>query len=216
MLVSRGLFLAGLTALSAASAFADPANHLVINFGDISVPFTHSFGDTFSGSQGAGFVSEDGHAVVTTNLNGKNYFYDDFVFSLPASPQADFNAAAVSLNLGNFLSLLDFSARLYKLDNGLASLTTGTPSSGTPIRPWTSTALVQPGMTGTLVLIDNVTLQAGASYALEVRGTIAGTNGGSYGGNLNIVPTPVPEPTSLALMLASIGVMVMVSNRRRF
>jgi len=73
--------------------------------------------------------------------------------------------------------------------------------------------LVAPGLTGTTVLFQNVDLQAGASYALEFRGTIAGSSGGSYGGNLNI--TPVPEPSGLALLAASLGVMGIVTRRRR-
>ncbi|MGQ0598111.1 FxDxF family PEP-CTERM protein [Aquabacterium sp.] len=205
--------LTALGLLSTSSAWADPANHVVANYGDVTLPFTRSIGNTFSGSQATGFVSQDGQPVVYASVGGLSYFYDDYVFNLPVSPQASFNAAAVSIDLGSFLSLQNFSARLYKLDAGLASLTTGLPSSGKPIQAWTSTALLAPGLTGTTVLFQNVDLQAGASYALELRGTINGSFGGSYGGNLNI--TPVPEPSGIALLAASLGVMTLVKRRRR-
>ncbi len=141
-----------------------------------------------------------------------NYFYDDFVFNLPLAPQAKFDAAAVTIDMGSFLGLQNFSARLYKLDAGLNSLTTGLPSSGTPVQSWTSSALLAPGVAGTTVLFLNVALQAGASYALEFRGTITGNYGGSYGGSLNI--TPVPEPSTYAIVLTALGVMGLVSRRR--
>jgi hypothetical protein len=205
--------VAALMLMLSTSAMASPANHLLADYGNITLPFTHSIGNTFSGSQATGFTSQDGTPVVTAAINSLNYFYDDFIFTLPQSSQASFDAAAVTIDMGSFLGLQNFSARLYKLTSGQESLTTGLPSSGTPIQAWTSTALLAPGLTSTTVLFQNVSLQAGASYALEVRGTINGAFGGSYGGNLNI--TPVPEPGSLALLGASLGVMALVSRRRK-
>lgn len=198
--------------VAAAPVLAAPANHVVANYGDITLPFTHSIGNTFTGSVATGFVSQDGTPVVTATIGGLNYFYDDFVFNLPLAPQAKFDAAAVTIDMGSFLGLQNFSARLYKLDAGLNSLTTGLPSSGTPVQSWTSSALLAPGVAGTTVLFLNVALQAGASYALEFRGTITGNYGGSYGGSLNI--TPVPEPSTYAIVLTALGVMGLVSRRR--
>lgn len=210
----RSVAIAAWGLVSAMSvAWADPANHVVAHIGDVQLPFTRSIGNTFSVSPSGGFVSQDGSPVVLATVGSKSYFYDDYVFKLPLSPQASFNAAAVSIDLGSFLSLQNFSARLYKLDAGLASLTTGLPSSGTPVQSWTSTALLTPGLTGTTVLFQNVELLAGASYALEFRGTIAGAFGGSYGGNFNI--TPVPEPSSAAIVLAALSVLGLLRHRRR-
>ena len=212
MFQPRVIAVLSLALCSVMSAHASAANHLVADYGNIAVPFTHSIGDTFAGSQASGFVSQDGSPVVTATIGGLNYFYDDFTFSLPSSPQANFDAAAVTIDVGSFLGLQNFSARLYKLTNGMASLTTGVPSSGVN-QGWTVTSLLAPGVSSTTVLFQGVTLQSGASYALEVRGTVNGVAGGSYGGNLNI--TPVPEPGSLALLGASLGVIALVSRRRK-
>lgn len=211
----RSSVAVALTLFASGSALASAANHVVANYGNILVPFTHNVGNTFSGSQSTGFVNGDGTPVVYHNVGGLNYFYDDYVFTLPLSPQVDFNAAAVSIDLGSFLSLQNFSARLYKLDSGVSSLTTGLPSSGTPVQSWTSSSLLAPGVTGTTVLINNVALTAGATYALEFRGTINGSFGGSYGGNLNITPVslPVPEPTTLALLFTSLGLIGVAGQR---
>ena len=213
MVQIRAIAVVSLACLASTLAQASPANHVVADYGSVAVPFTHSVGNTFSGSAASGFVSQDGTPVVTANIGSLNYFYDDYVFTLPTEPLASFNAAAVTLDLANFLSLQNFSARLYKLDSGVSSLTTGLPSSGTPIKPWTSSSLLGSGFSGTAVLFDNIALQAGATYTLEFRGTIAGAYGGSYGGNLNI--TPIPEPTSAALVLASIGVLGLLVRRRQ-
>lgn len=201
-----------LAIMGAMSAHASAANHLAADFGNIAVPYTHSIGDTFSSAQGGGFVSQDGASVVTASIGGLNYFYDDFVFTLPTAPLANFDSAAVTIDMGSFVGLQNFSARLYKLDNGMASLTTGAPSNP-PVQAWTSTSLLAPGVTSTTLLFQNVSLQSGASYALEFRGTINGAFGGSYGGQLNI--TPVPEPASASLLLASLGVMAVAGLRRR-
>jgi hypothetical protein len=200
------LVLAGLVA--ATSADASAANHLVADYGSVGVPFTHSVGNTFSGSAGTGFTSQDGTALVTASIGGLNYFYDDFIFTLPSSPQANFDAAAVTIDMGSFLGLQNFSARLYRLDAGVSSLTTSLPSSGTPVQAWTSTTLLAPGVNSTTLLFQNVSLQSGASYALEFRGTINGSFGGSYGGHLNIIP--VPEPDSAMLLMASLGLFSLV------
>ena len=179
MVSLRVTALAGVALMGCASAIAAPANHVVANYGNVTVPFTHSVGNSFSGSASAGFVSQDGATVTTTQIDGANYFF--FRFTLPQAPQTNFNAAAVTLDLGSFLSLQNFAARLYKLNAGLSSLTTGQPDAGALITPWTSTALAAPSFNGTAVLFDDVPLEAGASYVLEFRGTIAGAFGGSYG-----------------------------------
>lgn len=233
MVQLRSAIAFGFIMLGAASAHADAANHVVADYGSVSLPFTQSIGNTFwsvqAGVPSAGYTSGSSPvggtpvtmtAITTQDANGisstQSYFYDDYLFSLPTSPLATFSAAAITIDLSNVLSLQNFSARLYRIDNGLDSLTTGVPASGAVPQRWTSTSLVGQGISGEVTLINNVNLLAGARYALEIRGTVAGLAGGSYGGNINITPVQpsVPEPSSMALLLASLGVLAWVSRRR--
>jgi len=54
------------------------------------------------------------------------------------------------------------------------------------------------------------------TYQLVVSGTLtSGYKGGSWGGNLNTVSQPVPEPETYALMLAGLGAVAFVARRRK-
>lgn len=53
-------------------------------------------------------------------------------------------------------------------------------------------------------------------YAFEVAGTPTGRLGGTYLGKLiTFVPTPVPEPSTYALLLAGLGVVGYLGRRRK-
>ena len=56
-------------------------------------------------------------------------------------------------------------------------------------------------------------LSAG-NYYLQVSGKVASV-GGSYGGNLSLITTPVPEPGSYAMFLAGLGLMGVIARRRK-
>jgi hypothetical protein len=59
-------------------------------------------------------------------------------------------------------------------------------------------------------------LPTAGSYAFLVLGTADGTLGGAYRGGVGaVVPSPIPEPSSLALLLAGLGVLGFVARRRR-
>jgi hypothetical protein len=53
------------------------------------------------------------------------------------------------------------------------------------------------------------------SYYLEVAGTVTGTKGGSYGGNLDLVVTAVPEPETYAMLFAGLGLMGFMVRRKK-
>jgi hypothetical protein len=63
----------------------------------------------------------------------------------------------------------------------------------------------------TQVLSGSTTLPAG-TFQLKISG-VADAGGASYGGN--IVATPVPEPETLAMMLAGLGAVAFLAGRRR-
>jgi hypothetical protein len=57
------------------------------------------------------------------------------------------------------------------------------------------------------------TLSAG-NYTLQVRGYAADTTAGSYSGNIGIAAA-VPEPETIAMLLAGLGLIGVVSRRRK-
>lgn len=63
----------------------------------------------------------------------------------------------------------------------------------------------------TQVLSGSTALPAG-TFQLKISG-VADVGGASYGGN--IVATPVPEPETLAMMLAGLGALAFVAGRRK-
>jgi hypothetical protein len=56
-----------------------------------------------------------------------------------------------------------------------------------------------------------MTMLNAGTYVLEVRGNVVGSAGGSYSGNLNLVPTPLPA--ALPLLLSGIGLLGGVIRR---
>ncbi|MFZ3289766.1 MAG: FxDxF family PEP-CTERM protein [Telluria sp.] len=48
---------------------------------------------------------------------------------------------------------------------------------------------------------------------MQVSGTLVSTGSGSFGANLNLAP--VPEPETYGMMLAGLGILGMLSRRRK-
>lgn len=142
------------------------ANAAVVDYGSLAVPSSLNYGQTYSGPL--------------------TQFYDDYLFTIPASTV---NTIAVSLNLQNLLGIDQLQGRLY---SGTASdITSGRVSSGL-LQAWsTAIPISVAGTTGTAAIIDPISLGAG-SYILEVRGNVTGLAGGSYSGVLNVAPVPIP------------------------
>lgn len=58
----------------------------------------------------------------------------------------------------------------------------------------------------------------GASHAFSINGFVNGNWGGAYAAELSVTPaavSPIPEPSTYALMLAGLGVVGFVASRRR-
>jgi hypothetical protein len=64
------------------------------------------------------------------------------------------------------------------------------------------------------VEIGDTLLKTG-SYTLRVLGKVDGTSGGSWGGDVNLVAVPVPEPETYALLAGGLGALGFLARRRR-
>ena len=170
----------GLTSISASAALT--------NYGNVTLPFTHSYGNS---------------------LSAAGSFVDDYQFTF--SPAGTFNTISATFDLANILQITGLQARLYQ---GAGPFTSGS----TPlIQAWSTPISAAPGTTGELVVINPILLGAD-TYTLEIRGNVQGLAGGSYGGALNVAigdVTAVPEPESYALMLAGLAMIGGMVVRRR-
>lgn len=64
--------------------------------------------------------------------------------------------------------------------------------------------------------VSTLTNLAAGTYFLTASGKLAGTDGGDFNVSFNISPvTPVPEADSYALMLAGLGLMGIVTRRKK-
>jgi hypothetical protein len=122
-------------------------------------------------------------------------FVDDFLFSIQDTQQLSFYATVnPGLMMGFVIpSALFDSITVYDFQGGVY-----VPA----FRLDTQIGFYESGLT----------LHSGA-YAIEVTGSIL-TDGGGYKGIMTTVPV-VPEPSSLALMLAGVGAMALLARRRK-
>lgn len=138
-------------------------------------------------------------------LNGTT-FYDAYYFTIP---NGSANSITSTISLGTDLGLNNLSARLY---SGNSNPNDSIPVPG-QIVGWGTTATLIPGfVTSETVVLNPVVLLAG-TYTLQIKGTVIGTGGGSYAGVLNL--SPIPEVETYAMFLSGLGLMGMISRRRK-
>ena len=145
---------------------------------------------------------------ATTPIGSTGFgFYDDFVFTISG---ASADAITSTINFANVLGINNLQTRLYDF-TGNASLPVLVGAPAGLIDAWSNTFSVAPGTSETLDVLPIKTLSAG-TYVLEVRGNVVGSAGGSYAGNLNLVPTPLPA--ALPLLLSGFGLLGGAVRRR--
>ncbi|MDB5774681.1 MAG: glycosyl transferase family 1 [Herbaspirillum sp.] len=120
-------------------------------------------------------------------------FDEDFTFAI-TQPSA-LSASVISIALGSVAGM-DITG--FTLTNSTTStVLNGTAVSAAPLSSWTLTA-------------SNLGI---GNYTLAVLGTVTGTNGGSFGGNINV--SPVPEASTTAMMLGGLALVGFAATRRR-
>jgi PEP-CTERM motif len=63
-----------------------------------------------------------------------------------------------------------------------------------------------------MTTVLNPTTLAAGTYVLEIRGDVTGSSGGTYSGELNL--NPVPLPAALPLLLSGLGLLGFARKRR--
>jgi hypothetical protein len=167
------------------------------NFGNdyvLSVPGQYSFIDSFSSPQSSVLT------VAAPSTVGSYAFQDTYKFSVSQAASGD--VLTVSLNLGTVASTFDISNlqfRLYEVTSNVVQPGLGIPPGSTVKKGWMGTSGPS---TGTAIQANFSGLQAG-TYFLDVAGTADGSGGGSYVGQLNLAP--VPLPAAFPLLLSGLG-----------
>lgn len=159
----------------------------------LATPGSYTYADSFSGSVGG--------TPVTGTTNG---FFDDYVFTVSGTTA---DSVTSTINLGNFLTISGLQVSLFSLvpgQNTIPLFGSTLPPGSTRLDAW-STPITAGGSTLGSISVLPPTLLAAGTYALEIRGTASGTVGGSYTGQLDLAPTPVPLPAALPLLLAGLG-----------
>jgi hypothetical protein len=172
----------------------------------------------------ASFNSGSSFQTTGTALSGDATlsFIDAYAFTLAS---AGGTITANSINFSTLLGISNLTARLYQAEVGDVIPLNGQPASfGNANSYYTATITSTPvpgGYTTVLTAaLDPVVLNAG-TYVLEVRGLVSGQFGGSYAGNLSLLPqdilptSPVPLPAGLPLLGSALAGLAALRRRPR-
>jgi hypothetical protein len=172
----------------------------------------YTFTDSYSGSTAV----NSGLTIAPPGGSAQSIgFVDSYVIAVPS---ASSNAFAFSLSLSSTSGLSNLSLRLYQYASGTyPSLTavnpnivygTVSPANGL-IDAWSVNSVQGSADTTSLPIID---LQTG-EYVLQIAGISNGTTGGTYNGQLEV--QPVPLPAALPLLLSGLGGLGLLGRRRK-
>lgn len=147
-----------------------------------------------------GFSAYFGHAFVLEEDYAK-FFTNDYTFNITPSgiSAGSLTATFVADKKDVYISAFNIYTEGGKLVS--TGINTGSKSDQTKaIDTWImpETALAGPG-----------------AYYLEVTGQVLGRMGGSYGGEMSVTASPVPEPGALALMGSGLGLIGFMTRRRK-
>lgn len=176
----------------------------------LALPASFDYGNSF---QSAG-TALAGNAGVS--------FIDAYAFTVAS---AGGTITANSINFGTLLGISNLSARLYEANVGDVIPLTGLPPTYGNANSYylaTITTTPVPGGYTTVVTaaLDPLLLNTG-TYVLEVSGLVTGEFGGSYAGNLSLLPqdilptSPIPLPAGLPLLGSALAGLAALRRRPR-
>jgi hypothetical protein len=193
----------------------------LIQAGNASAAMSLSYEETSSGvitGNGAGtdftkLPASDGYtntlAAMTGSVPGAPgfNFYDDYVFTVA---NATVDSVTSEINLGT-LSIDNLEERVYSTaGNPTLPAVTGTPAGFQT--NWTSPLNFTAGNESGMFTVMSPTMLAAGTYVLEIRGDVSGSGGGTYSGELNL--DPVPLPAALPLLFSGLGLLGGILRKR--
>jgi hypothetical protein len=181
--------VAGSSMVTSVTAQAADVVTYVNNLGLVTLPYTTGFG-----------------RPETPLSPASDYFVNDYGFSIGTS--GSFSSAVVTIDLLNILQISNLSISLIQGTQWTGSVPSTLSGVDTASRISNTLAFDNAGA----ISITPFTLNPG-NYFLQVRGQATGTNGGSYGGVINIAA--VPEPEGVLLALAGAGFLAFSLRRAR-
>jgi hypothetical protein len=169
---------------------SSPSNPTVSNDYALAVAGQYTFLDSFTSEQ-------TGTSLGTTSV-GAYDFQDSYRFTINAGASGDTMVA--SLGLGDTFDINDLQFRLYEV----ATPTTAPQIGGIPSGSNLITGWMGPPAGSNEVSATFTGIQSG-TYILDVAGIASGTSGGTYVGQLNL--NPVPLPAALWLLASGLGLL---------
>lgn len=170
----------------------------------LSLPGQYTFLDQFGSKQTNVLPGSSSSSV------GTYAFQDTYEFSISSAASGDL--LSVSLNLGSGTqALYDISNLQFRLYEVPSNSTPGLsiPGGSTIVTPWTGTS----GYSNGSAIQANFTDAQSGTYFLDIAGTADGSIGGTYVGQINLAPVPLPG--AVWLMVSGLGLLGAGARRRR-
>lgn len=127
-------------------------------------------------------------------------FIDTYLFNVASN--AFVAGSTVSIDIGSLYNIGNLAASFYDANNSLIS------------NVFNLSSTTNGGIQVNSLYLDT-TLMPGNDYKFVLSGTVNGVVGGSYGGVLQATALPIPEADNYLLLLAGLGMVGMISRRRK-
>jgi hypothetical protein len=173
---------------------ANTSSGLIGSINNFSAAGSYTYGNTISATLG-------GTALTAEPSYG---FYEDYEFTIGSG---DVDSITSTIALGSISGISGLEVRLFNVSGATALPAVGSNPSGT-LDSW---SISSSSPSYTIDVIPTTMLTAG-TYILEARGLVTGSVNGSYTGQIDV--NPVPLPPALPLMISALGALALWGRRR--